>query len=189
MNGVRETRNKATCIAKLICKIMPLTQKTKTILQDILKFLGISLSIITVGLFIVGMILWSINEKKQRIEEKSHVDNIIRENKDSMSAFMSVIVEANQTLVNNPRYCRWLLLGELTQPCYISKSYDGSLIYEKPSREKILIWIPTDSMTWTRTKNGKSIELKYPLYIGNNIYNGDLNRLKMIVIDKKDRGF
>jgi len=168
---------------------MPLTQKTKTVLQDILKALGISISIASVGIFIVAMILWSSNEKRQRAEEKTHVEYVVRENKDSMSAFMSVIVESNQTLVNNPRHCRWLLLGEITQPCYISKTYDGSLIYEKPSREKVLIWIPTDSMTWKRTKNGNPLDLKSPLYIGNNVYNGDLNRLKMTIIDKKDRGF
>ena len=161
-------------------------KKHKEAIASFVFYLGMTASICV----ILYTLIWLSKTSRARdIEKNVMVELVDRENRDSMSAFMSIIVEANQTLVNNPRDCRWLVLTEIAQPCYVSRKLDGSVSYEKPTNQKILIWIPVDSVTWKATNLGESIPQISPLYIGNNIYNGDISRLKTRIIDKKDRGF
>lgn len=124
---------------------------------------------------------------KNFLQDTCQADSIVSLNRDSLSAFMSVIIEANQTLVKDPRDCHWLLLTEIFEPGYIHKS-DNKIVYERPTKESVLIWIPTSSEIFDTIQIGSNIP-RQDFYIGNNLYNGDLEHIKIRVAGKEDRGF
>lgn len=124
---------------------------------------------------------------KNLMQDTQQADSIVSLNRDSISAFMSVIIEANQTLVRNPEDCHWLLLTEIFEPGYIHRS-DNKIEYEKPTKESVLIWIPTSYEIFDTIQVGYSIP-RNDFYIGNNLYNGDLEHIKIRVAGKEDRGF
>lgn len=130
---------------------------------------------------------------QERIEvvewQDSKQDSVIQENQDSLSAFMSVIIEANTALVKRPKDCRNLVLVKIQQPCYATKKSKTEIEWTKPLNESVLIWIPTDLKSWVWCEPGKDLKDRSPLLIGGEYYNGDLNKISMEVVTKEDRGF
>jgi len=157
-------------------------------------FFGVILIITVItlpGLFLYYALEQDEKISREREAREAKTEQGLTESRDSLVAFMSVIIEANQALVNDPKSCRWLLLTEIKQPYYAVRHGDGwtSLKLEKPFNDVVYIWIPTDNETWTKSSRGSDLTKCRPLFIGSKAYNGDLKKIHMRVIDKQDRGF
>ena len=159
----------------------------KTYTSITYKILAVILVQVIVGLIVIAS-LTHRDPMPEHQARSSVQDSMIELSRDSLSAFMSVIIEANQTLVTKPQECRWLLLTEISEPSYASKDSQGRVTYAKPTLESVKIWIPTSVETYSSVIIGSSIP-KDSMPIGNTLYNGDLEHVKARVIGKIDRGF
>lgn len=84
----------------------------RKIKDRIMTVLGVILTIVLMLLTLTGIAIDIIEDDshyevhvKNFLQDTHQADSIMSLNRDSISAFMSVIIEANQTLVRNPEDC------------------------------------------------------------------------------------